>query len=432
MRDILLAILIVIPTVWALRAPWIGVLAWTVLSIMNPHRLSYVLYSLPVAAAVAGATLVGIGANTKQWRLRLSAPLLLLILLTLWYCVTLPFSVYFESSFPQWSKVMKINFMVIIAIGLIHDKKQIIALLWALVVSLGFYGFKGGIFTLATGGSYHVWGPEGTYIEGNNELALALIMIIPLMQALRYMSSNINVRRLLLLAMCLTVVAAIGSQSRGALLAIVSMAGIMWWRGKNRLAVGIAMILLSTLILSFMPASWFHRMDTIGEYQADESAMGRINAWWMAWNLAKANFFGGGFDVYTPAIFSLYAPVPEDVHAAHSIYFQILGEHGFIGLAIYIAVFTSTWFLAGKLRRLAMKFSEINWLSSLCAMCQVSLVAYAVGGAFLSLAYFDLPYYILVIVVSAEQWMIKSGYTEAKLKEKNSPQTSNSQIPARA
>ncbi|MBK7184325.1 MAG: O-antigen ligase family protein [Ignavibacteria bacterium] len=85
----------------------------------------------------------------------------------------------------------------------------------------------------------------------------------------------------------------------------------------------------------FLPEQWFARMDTINEYQSDASAMGRINAWWMAWNLAKDQFFGGGFDIYNLANFSRYAPVPNDVHVAHSIYFQILGEHGFVGLFLF-------------------------------------------------------------------------------------------------
>ncbi len=410
MRDYLLAVLIFIPTVWAIRTPWIGVLAWTVLSIMNPHRLSWVLYDMPVAAIVAGATVLGLVLNRKDWKFSFNAPTVVLMLLALWFCVTYPFSFNRDSSYYQWTKVMKIDFMILITIGLIQTRQQIIALVWALVISLGLFGVKGGIFTLATGGNYHVWGPEGTYIEGNNELALALIMVIPLMQVLRYESTHPWVRRGLLAAMILTAIASLGSQSRGALLALGSMAVVMWWRGKNRMVSGVVFVVFAVLITGFLPDTWFQRMNTIGEYQADESAMGRINAWWMAWNLARANFFGGGFDIYTPQVFSLYAPVPEDLHAAHSIYFQILGEHGFVGLALFLILWVLVWRFAGRLRLAASVRPETQWISSLAAMCQVSLIAYGVGGAFLSLAYFDLPYYLLVLMVVASQWMRLQGY----------------------
>lgn len=410
MRDLLLALLILIPTVWALRAPWIGVLAWTVISIMNPHRLSWVLYNMPVAAIVAGATVLGLVLNRKDWKFTFTAPTVVFILLALWFCVTYLFSFNPTNSYYQWIKVMKIDFMILITLGLVQTRRQIMALLWALVISLGLYGVKGGIFTLATGGSHHVWGPVGSYIEGNNELALALIMTIPLMQVLRYESSNLWVRRGLLAAMILTAVASMGSQSRGALLALSAMAAVMWWRGKNRLWSGVSFLAVALLMLNFLPDTWFQRMNTIGDYQADESAMGRINAWWMAWNLARANFFGGGFDIYTPQVFNRYAPVPEDLHAAHSIYFQILGEHGFIGLALFLTLWVLVWRFAGRLRLAARSKAETQWISNLGAMCQVSLAAYAVGGAFLSLAYFDLPYYLLVLMVVASQWMKTEGY----------------------
>ena len=64
-----------------------------------------------------------------------------------------------------------------------------IALAAVLVCSIGFYGLKGGIFTLMHGGNLRVWGPGGSFIEGNNELALAIIVCIPLMRLMSRPSS---------------------------------------------------------------------------------------------------------------------------------------------------------------------------------------------------------------------------------------------------
>ena len=49
---------------------------------------------------------------------------------------------------------------------------------WVMALSIGFFGVKGGIFTVVGGGENMVWGPPGSFIEGNNELALALIMVL--------------------------------------------------------------------------------------------------------------------------------------------------------------------------------------------------------------------------------------------------------------
>jgi putative inorganic carbon (hco3(-)) transporter len=169
-------------------------------------------------------------------------------------------------------------------------------------------------------------------------------------------------------------------------------------------------LLLGVGLLAFMPESWYSRMETIGEYQEDGSAMGRINAWWMAFKLASHNFFGGGFDIYTPYAFGLYAPDPTAIHAAHSIYFQILGEHGFVGLFLFLLLYILAWSSAGQLRKVGHKNPETSWVSDMGAMCQVALAGYAVGGAFLSLAYFDLPYNIVILIVLTRVWYEKKAW----------------------
>jgi probable O-glycosylation ligase (exosortase A-associated) len=316
-----------------------------------------------------------------------------------------PFSFYLEESLRLWNRVLKIDLMVLAALLVLYSRKHIVALVWVLVVSLGVYGVKGGVFTLATGGGYRVWGPSGSYIEGNNELALALVMIIPLMRFLQLNTTSRWVGRGLLLAMLLCAVAALGSQSRGALLAIAAMVLVLWWRSERKLAGAVGLLVAGVMLLSFMPETWWTRMATIGEFESDTSATGRINAWWMAWNLARDNFMGGGFMVSKAPLFALYAPNPQAIHAAHSIYFMVLGEHGFPGLFLFLLMWFFVWQSAGRLRRQALWQPQTRWLSSLGAMCQVSLAGYAVGGAFLSLSYYDLPYNILLLVVLGCRWM---------------------------
>ena len=84
--------------------------------------------------------------------------------------------------------------------------------------------------------------------------------------------------------------------------------------------------------LPLMPEAWWARMDTISTYQQDESALGRLNAWTVAWEVAKHHVFGGGMGYQYPAFFQQYGPYEATPRAAHSIYFQVLGNHGFIGL----------------------------------------------------------------------------------------------------
>ena len=123
----------------------------------------------------------------------------------------------------------------------------------------------------------------------------------------------------------------------------------------------------------------------------------------MAFNLASNRFTGGGFETFRPEIFAIYAPEAENVHDAHSIYFEVLGEHGWVGLGLFLLLGAFTWFTASRVARRADKAEATKWLADLCRMVQVSMIAYGTAGAFLGLGYFDLYYSLVVIVIAAQR-----------------------------
>lgn len=414
MRDLLLITVLAWLVLVAWRRPWIGILGWTWVSIMNPHALSWNLSNMPVAAAVGGSTLVGLFIGQGKKNYFFCRENVVLILFMIWMSIGLPTSFLFDQSYNLWVRVMKIDLMILVALVLLHSKKHMMLLVWVLVGSIGFFGVKGGAFTIATGGSYKVWGPEGTYIGGNNEVALAIVMTIPLMWFLQQQMHAKWAKRVMMICIVLMAASALGSHSRGALLAIAAMALVLWWRGKQKLGLAIGMLIVGAALLSLMPAEWWERMHTIKTYDQDTSAMGRINAWWMAWNVAKANFFGGGFMIWTGALFQIYAPDPNDPHAAHSIYFMVLGEQGFGGLILFLLLFGFVWGSAGRMRTDGAKQPETKWLSDLGAMLQVSLAGYAVGGAFLSLSYWDFPYNLMVLAVIGRRWLESKAWLTEK------------------
>lgn len=400
MRDILLLTIIGGAAIWALRKPWIGVILFTWISVMNPHSYSYLAATMPIALVAAMVTLVGLLMTRDRQNPFLGPPVWALLAFTVWICITLPFSIYLERSLGLWERSMKIYLMLFVTLSLINTRHKLEVFIWVIVVSLGFYGVKGGLFTLITGGGGRVWGPGG-FLTENNVLGLALLMTIPLLRYVQLQSTVRWQRNALLAAMILTALAVLGTHSRGALLGLGAMATFLWWKSKRKLFWAIALIVVATALLAFMPETWWTRMDTMRTYEEDGSAMGRINAWGMAWNMALNRFFGGGFEIYTLEQFMLYARNPTDVHAAHSIYFQVLGEHGFVGLFLFLTIGVTTWLTAAKLIALARENPAHQWAGDLGAMTQVAMVGYATGGAFLSLSYWDLPYDYMVAVVIA-------------------------------
>lgn len=402
MRDVVITLIILGSLPFILRRPYIGILMWVWVSVMNPHRLSWgFAYSFPFAAIIAATTLVALVATSEPKKLPMTPVVLTLLAFFGWMCVTTVFSMWPDESVVMLNRVSKIMLMTCVTIMLIKTRKQVQLLVWVLVGSLGYFGTKGGVFTIATGANHIVWGPPGSYIEGNNEVALAFITIIPIMYYLYLSATKKWVRVGMAIAMVLCAFAALGSHSRGALVGITAMLGFLWWKSPKKMVTGMVMLSMIPVAVMLMPAQWYTRMETINTYEKDASAMGRINAWHMAFNLAKDRpLVGGGFEIYNQTAFHLYAPVPDDLHAAHSIYFQALGEHGFVGLGLYLLLAFLTWRKAAWIVRTTATWDDYKWAGSLALMVQVSMVGFGVGGAFLSLLYYDVPYYLVAVVVS--------------------------------
>jgi probable O-glycosylation ligase (exosortase A-associated) len=414
MRDIFVTLVVLGSLPFILRRPWIGIIMWSWLSYMNPHKQAWgFATTMPFALLVALATLVGVLMMKEDKRIPWTRETILLLSFFLWMVLTTFFALNPDGAWEQLDKVWRIQLMTFVTLMLITSKVRLKAFVWIITLSIAYYGVKGGIFTILTGGVHRVWGPSGTFIGGNNEIGLALIMIIPLLRFLQLDARNPLLRLGLVGAMFLCAVAAIGTQSRGAFIAIVAMGAFLWLKSRHKVALGAIGVVTVLVVLSLMPEQYYERLTTIRNYEDDASAMGRINAWWFAWNLALSRpLVGGGFEVFRPWIFASYAPNPWQYHDAHSIYFEVLGEHGFVGLALFLGFFGCGWLSAGQIRRQVTGDADNRWKADLASMVQVSLVGYAVGGLFLGLAYFDLPYHLVCIIVIIKAILAKERAEE--------------------
>lgn len=415
MRDILVMTLVCGGALAALRRPWIGVLLWVWVSIMNPHRYAYgFAFDAPVAAITAICVFLGALFNARERESPFKGPpVIWLAVFIVWVTISWMMGVSPAEDFAQWDKVMKILVMTLVALALLRSKLHIFAFTWVTTLSMGLLAVKGGVFTLATGGENRVWGPMESQIQDNNEFALACVMTIPLIRFLQLQLKPGWRRHAMTLWMVLCVAAVLGAHSRGSFLALLAMAFVLWWRGNRKILGGIVIAAVGIALIAFMPENWSDRMSTISEYEADLSAQGRFSAWWTAWGVAKDYPFGAGFNVARPELFARYSPIYTSMgttHAAHSIYFQVLGNHGFVGLFVFLMIWGGTWFTAGWLRKLGRGHQQTRWASDLGAMVQVSFAGYLVGGAFLSLSYFDLPYNIMVMVVLAKAWVLRKAW----------------------
>jgi len=388
--------------------PFVGLLAFDWISFMNPQQVSWGLgATVPWAQFAALATVIGCLVAGEPKRLPINAMtvliaiFLLLVSISTAYALTPP-----QQLYPMYLLVVKSFGFMILACALLTTRKRIHALIWLMVLSVGYYGVRGGLFVLLTGGVDHVYGPPNTMIGDNNQLAVALLVTLPLMNYLRKQSEHRLVRAGLVAAMALTLIAVVGTYSRGGLLALGAMTVFLWWNSRAKLAAALALIVGLGLALAVMPPQWAHRMNSIEHYKTDQSAEERIVVWREATGMAMARpFVGGGLNAtLSPDVMHRFYPDARQ-RAAHSIWFGVLGDLGFPALIVWTAMQIVGVRNAWVMRQYARGDPTLSWIDDLGRMAQVSIVAFLVGGSFLSLSYYDF-YFMLLMILAAVRTMI--------------------------
>jgi probable O-glycosylation ligase (exosortase A-associated) len=296
---------------------------------------------------------------------------------------------------------MSMTFLTVI---LFQDRQRLTLLIWVIAFSIGYYGIKGGAFGLLTGGENRVWGPADSFIADNNALAMALLMILPLIRYLQLHSEKRWIRLALLGTIPLLVVSIFASYSRGAFLGLAITSLYLAAKSRHRIRYGLLILVALVGALSMMPDKFFDRMNTIETYDSDGSAQGRLASWEFGLNVAAAHpILGGGFRFTdAPEFTARYAPpgaynAEGKIWNMHSIYFEVLATQGYVGLLIFL----TTLFMAFRANAVVVRRTksrpDLVWLRDLAAMTQVSLVAFATAGTFQNLAFFDLIWHVIAI-----------------------------------
>jgi probable O-glycosylation ligase (exosortase A-associated) len=405
LRDLILlaALLGVIPLI--VRAPIAGLLAWIWITLMNPQREVYgFLAGFQLNQWIALAT-IGVWLASKE---RKTVPpnilTLGLLLFAAWCVVTTFTALYRPFAMILCDRTIKSIVLALAVATLANTRARIQAVLWSIAISLGYYAVKGGGFVILTGGHSRVYGPENSPIGDNNCLALVLIVLLPLLAYLRGTSRVALTRLALLATIVLAVLAIFGTYSRGALIALAAAGATYAVRSRAGILMVVVAVALIAFVPSFMPPSWMARMSTLQTYNQDESFAGRVAAWKTSYNIAAARpLVGGGFSAVQIDPIAAEYTSPGSLtkgKAAHSIYFEVLGDHGFVGLALYLFVLGAAWMNTFVAMNLSRGREDLAWAGQLAKMLQVCLVAFMVGGAALSLAYYDGMLVILALTAA--------------------------------
>jgi putative inorganic carbon (HCO3(-)) transporter len=408
MRDVALTLMVISTLPFVTIWPYVGVLAFNWLSLMSPNRLAYgFAVEAPFAMIVGVVTLLAWLISRENKRFPLTALSVLILLWALWITVTTATAINPELALVKWANTTKTLLIACMVLMLANNRERIIAMVWVCAVSVGFYGGKGGVWWILHKGEWPVVGPDATQMADGNQLALALCMTLPLIFYLYQVSTHRFVRLGCLGVGFLTLIAVFGTYSRGGLIALAAVGAFLLWKSRHRFVFALVGAIIFFTAAPFVPVKWVERMTTIQTYDEDSSAGLRFQWWKMAQRIARDRpVTGGGFSVFLdPQVYPRYHPEADHPRDVHSIYFEVLGEHGYVGLAIFVALLGVGFLTASKTIFQARRHPELRWAVDLARMLQVSLVGYASAGAFLTLATSHEYYQVLALIGALEAYV---------------------------
>lgn len=411
MRDLILIAAVFLCSLVALPRPVFGVLVFVCLGFLNPQSFAWgVARSLPLSQLIAIATMLGYSFCSERKRFPRQRELFLLLALWGMFGISTLFAIYPQPALSRLIFVSKILLMVFVAMSLVNTPQRLQWLLRVIALILGFHGLKGGIFVILSGGQHIVWGPEGSFLEANNAIGLALAMNIPLLLYLWKIETVAWLRWLIIAMLFFSYPAILGTYSRGAWLGLAIVTVLLFLRSKHKFvlapAAGIFALITIPFLSQIVPERMVQRYDILVNYEKDDSAISRFWNWEFCKRVGMAHpLTGGGFDYYNVDLYPIYYPEfvqrwgAQKIWSCHSTWYTIFGEHGFPGLLLWLGLLGSSFLSLRKLSFAVKDDGPLSWIPQCARMISISLVSFIIVGSFFDAAYFDLLYYLIGAII---------------------------------
>jgi probable O-glycosylation ligase (exosortase A-associated) len=408
--------------------PTYGIILWTIVAFLNPQAYTWTGWdAFPWAVAVAVPTILGMLIFDRKFNRLMTREVWLLGLLWAWFTVTTIVSMqqpelahHAFDTWEKWKFVSKILLMTVCMIPIVSSFERLRYVVLTIAACFGLYVLKSLPFIVATGGAHRLYGPERSMIADNTEFGLALNMTLPLYFFLAQTESKRWVSRFFGFLFVITMPAIFFTYSRGALVGLAAVLAVMLLQVRRRLRLVPVIVLGTVIALYFAPAAWQERMDPTREDAVDASAQGRLHAWAFARALAaEYPITGGGFSTFTEELYHRYWPGETyNIYGPHSIYFQVLAEHGFVGLGLYSMLVLSCIASSRRLKKKGHSRGDPQ-VAHYAQMFQLSLIGFLISGTFLGRAYFDYFFTVVACIVildraARDRWAVKATAAEAE------------------
>jgi putative inorganic carbon (HCO3(-)) transporter len=398
-----------------LRAPFVFGLGYIWVDLftpqfVNPAVMSLFPVSMIMGAGAVGAYLLADRRAPPGARLGIVLPLIW----ATWITLTTTWAEVPDDAWAKWDWACKTVLFSAFMPFLFRSRVQIEAAILVIVLSIAAHAIPFGAKTLIGGGGY---GRQLGLIRMNSSLgesstlAVDCVAILPLLAWLarhgQIAASIVPRQRLLRLGYLglagAAVLTTLGTYARAGLVSLGVFAAFHWWGSRHKILLAAAFCVLGAGLFALMGDRYTQRMSTIADPTHEQSAATRLAVWNWTYHYALEHPLGGGFDVYRINKLDLAIgerEVEEQARAFHSMYFEVLGEHGFVGAGIFASLLATFFVSAWRIMRRARRIAELAWMADLAKAMLVSGCAYCCGAAFIGVAFQPFHYYLFALTVA--------------------------------
>jgi probable O-glycosylation ligase (exosortase A-associated) len=316
-------------------------------------------------------------------------------------------------------------------IVLVTDKERLRLLFLVIVLALGLAQAKQGWYYLISPASGGRNLNDVPFLGDNNGVAVGMLMLVPVTVYLAQTTAHKWAQRFYWFLLIGCLFRALSTYSRGGFLACAVLAGMYICRARQKVRMLLGLFAIVLVVLPALPAAFWERMGTIQTYEEDTSATGRLHFWSVAIKMANAHpLFGTGFDAYNTA-YNAYDTSEGEYgrgRSVHSSFFGILGELGYVGLAIYLTILFFAFRSCRQVRKQAMQGMIPEHLGKSAIALEASLTAFFVGGSFVPFQYNEMVWHFLgltiVLTRLADQYHLQEEWEESPQANVDAPQDS--------
>jgi putative inorganic carbon (HCO3(-)) transporter len=311
-----------------------------------------------------------------------------------------------DHSLDYWQEFAKVIVVSIVLTNVIQTAADLRVILIVIALSLGFEAVKQGWaqLILNPGQRNDNWVP---FLGDNNLVAVGMAMLLPLIGALGATSTGWRKRAFQFMSIGV-LYRGLSTYSRGGFLSLGAVSAIWFWRSDHKLKTLAAVTIAALLILPVLPQQFWDRMSTITAPagQRDDSQQGRLHFWQVAIVMANERpLIGVGHRGYEPAYNSYDFSDGQyfSDRAVHSAWFGVLGELGYPGLLLFVAIIVSSLVTCRRVRLAARRGDIPGPLGPYAIALESSLIAFMVGGSFVSFQYCEMLWHFFALTVALDR-----------------------------